>query len=387
MKRITIVSLISLFVLGAMGWFVLLRTPHDHDLVMITDQKGSILYYTCSMHPGVRITPAEHEKGNNNCPICSMPLLAIKKEKESVNNHDPKINLKKETIVKLNQTENWLINVQTAPVQIQNVFKQIRTVGQVAYDPQLLVAQEEFVAALIAAEKLDHSIDTDVQNRSISLIDSTKHKLSLLGMTKTQIEDLKTSKAVDTNLLLPETSAWIYADIYEHESSWVKAGQKVMVYSESIPDKMFDGVVKAIDPILKTTTRTQRARILIKTDPKYIFQPNAYVDIYIKVPLGKQITIPKSAVLDTGTRQIVYIAKYNHSYMQREVEIGPEAIIYHDEHKIKVYPVYNGLEPNQLVVTKANFLIDSQSQIGAAASAFGGALGEKETSKPKGHSH
>ena len=380
----TVIIIIILGIIGAYWWFTQPTRDHIDELIPVTNSEAKILYYTCSMHPAVRVSPEEYKKGQKNCPICSMPLVSVKEEAPDSSETDSTSLLKKETMVKLNATETMLANVQTVEAKIQPVFKEIRTVGQVAYDPKLLVAQEEFVAALKAHQKLEQA-PADVVERSDTLLEATRRKLRLQGMSANQITSLERTRKLDTNLLLPESSAWVYADIYEQDSALVKPGQTVMIETESAPDQMLTGTIKALDPILKEKTRTLRARILIQNANNEL-QPNAYVDVYIKVSMGNLLVIPKTAVLDTGARKIVYIAS-GKSYIQQKITTGPEAIVYHGEHKTKVVPVYSGLNPGQLIVDKANFLIDSQSQIGAAASAFGGALGDKETPMPAGHQH
>jgi len=383
MKNILAIILI-LAILGGYWWFIQPTHNHLDELVPVTNSEAKILYYTGSMHPAVRVTPEEYKQGQKNCPICNMPLIAVKEETADSSESSGASLLTKKTRVKLSSTETMLANVQTVEATMQPVFKEIRTVGQVAYDPKLLVAQEEFVAALKAHQKLKQA-PAYVAERSDSLLEATRRKLRLQGMSANQINSLEQTHKLDTNLLLPESSAWVYADIYEQDSAWIKPGQTVMIETESAPDHMLSGTIQAIDPIIKEKTRTLRARILIQNTNNEL-QPNAYVDVYIKVSMGNLLVIPKTAVLDTGSRKVVYIASGKY-YIQQKITTGPEAIVYHGEHKIKVVPVYSGLNPGQLVADKANFLIDSQSQIGAAASAFGGALGDSEAPKPAGHQH
>jgi len=87
-------------------------------------------------------------------------------------------------------------------------------------------------------------------------------------------------------------------------------------------------------------------------------------------------------------RKIVYLDLGGGSYLGKEVEVGPEAVAFIDGKKQRFYPVVSGLKENDKVVTRANFLIDSQSQIsGVAAAAYGGALGSKEETRPPEHQH
>ena len=104
---------------------------------------------------------------------------------------------------------------------------------------------------------------------------------------------------------------------------------------------------------------------------------------------GEVLTIPKSAVIDTGLRKVVFVDRGESGYEQVEVEVGPEAWGTDDnsETNRRYYPIVSGLTPGDTVVTHGNFLIDSQTQLtGSASGAYGGALGGEE-SKPPVHQH
>ena len=104
---------------------------------------------------------------------------------------------------------------------------------------------------------------------------------------------------------------------------------------------------------------------------------------------GEVLTVPKSAVIDTGLRKIVFVDRGESGYEQIEVEVGPEAWGASDdsETKRRYYPIVSGLTPGDMVVTHGNFLIDSQTQLtGSASGAYGGALGGEEPETPA-HQH
>ena len=104
---------------------------------------------------------------------------------------------------------------------------------------------------------------------------------------------------------------------------------------------------------------------------------------------GEVLTVPKSAVIDTGLRKIVFVDRGESGYEQIEVEVGPEAWSTSADSptKRRYYPIVSGLTPGDRVVTHGNFLIDSQTQLtGSASGAYGGALGGEE-SKPPVHQH
>ncbi len=105
---------------------------------------------------------------------------------------------------------------------------------------------------------------------------------------------------------------------------------------------------------------------------------------------GEVLTVPKSAVIDTGLRKIVFVDRGESGYEQVEIEVGPEAWGTSDdsETKRRYYPIVSGLTPGDMVVTHGNFLIDSQTQLtGSVSGAYGGALGGEEESKPPVHQH
>jgi hypothetical protein len=100
------------------------------------------------------------------------------------------------------------------------------------------------------------------------------------------------------------------------------------------------------------------------------------------------LSVPKSAVIDTGERTVVYADKGEAGYVPTEVVLGPEAWVVHEGVRARFFPVLKGLQPGEVVVSQGNFLIDSESQItGAAAMAYGGAIGKEEVSPPPAHKH
>jgi membrane fusion protein, copper/silver efflux system len=355
---------------------------HQHDLTAVSEE-GNILYWTCSMHPDVKILPKDFENGSNSCPICHMDLMPVKEaiapQKTDTNDHKM-INT---AMVKIDQIEAKRANIKTEKIEKLNLYKEIRTVGEVAYDPNLVVAQEEYLAALSSYEGTNKLFNNNFE----LLLASAKRKLRLLGMTSRQIKELAATKKVETNLILPEKLMWVYADIYEYEIPWLKLGQTVSIKTAIDPGKTYYGTIKAFVPVIKAKTRTLTARILVKNRDLKL-TPQTYVDVMVRAKLAKtRVTaLPKSAVLDTGTRKIVYMDHGEGEYMQKEVELGPVAYGISNGQKQKYYQVISGIKAGSNVVTNGNFLIDSQSQLGAAASAYGGSLGAEDDVQTK-HKH
>lgn len=366
------------------------KEPVESPQVSKASTEKEILYYTCGMHPSVRVSPKEYKKGNVNCPICNMKLIPVYREetKEEVDRLKGVVSR-----VKIKGEQIRLAGVKTEPVGKLHLYKKIRTVGKVAYDPQLAIAQEEFISALKALDKIEEGNISEIKERARNLLESSKRKLRLLGLSQEQIKELENSREVQTSLILPEEKMWIYGDVYEYELGWVKVGEKVKVTTASLPGEEFNGIISSINPVLDIKTRSVRFRAEVES-PDLKLKPEMYVDVIIMSmymsPEGEHmvLAIPKDAVLDTGIRKIVWIDKGNEEYEGRIVEIGPEATSTMDGKEGKFYPILKGISEGEQVVTKANFLIDSQSQItGVAAAAYGGALGAEEKKLPPVHQH
>jgi Cu(I)/Ag(I) efflux system membrane fusion protein len=378
-----------------------------------------ILYYTCGMHPGVRVSPEEYKKGSVNCPICNMKLVPVYKEEAASRKEERQILFYRNPMnpaitskvpakdqmgmdyipvykepeaaatqamagrVRIKADQLELAGIQTEPLQKLSLYKEIRTVGTVAYDPQLVVAEEEYISSLRARDKIQESSITEIRERAENLVGASKKKLNLLGLSDGQILELKNSRIPHNSLILPEGRMWIYADVYEYELSWLRPGEKVMVTTASLPGEEFIGTISSLNPVLNPKTRTLTFRAEVE-NPGLKLKPQMYVDVVINSaylsPGGKGpvLAVPKDAVLDTGLRRIVWVEKGEGEFEGREVVLGPEASALVSGKESKFFPVLKGLNEGELVVTKANFLIDSQSQIsGVAASAYGGALGSE----------
>jgi RND family efflux transporter MFP subunit len=152
----------------------------------------------------------------------------------------------------------------------------------------------------------------------------------------------------------------VYAQVYEHELGLVRVGQPVVVTVPSMPGRTYEARLVAIDPIIDPMTRSARVRALVAT-PEAELRPETFVQMTIDVPLGDRLSIPEDAVLDTGTRQIVFVASGEGTFEPRAVQLGLDAQGY--------YEVLGGLTEGEEVVTSANFLIDSESRFRSALTA------------------
>lgn len=309
------------------------------------------------------------------CPVCRHELKKLSKEEV------PAMEANAVGSLSLTGRQQQLSGIATVAVSKENAFKEIRTVGKIAYDPELTIAQEEFLIAAQTLEKVKDSPDTGTIERAQDLVEKAKIRLKLLGMSDEQIGELETSQESQRNLILPEDKVWVYADVYEYELSWIKEGLSVKVTTQSYPGKEFEGTIKAVNPVLDPATRSAKVRLEIN-NPEKKLKLEMFVDVFIRVELGNVLTVSREAVLDTGARKIVWVDKGEGNFQAREIKTGPEGAVIVDNQEVKVFPVLSGLNEGEQVVTKGNFLLDSQSQLTGGMSVLWGGASEirEETS-------
>jgi len=261
------------------------------------------------------------------------------------------------------------------------------------YSPDLLTSEREFVELL---RMRDEAKSKDARETPQRLIESAKRRLQLWNVTPEQIAELeKTRKASDTLTLLSPFRGvvqsvpveqgknvkmgdmlvevadlgvvWVWAEFYENELSMLQTGQKIAVTAKSYPGENFDGTISLINPFLDEMKRTAKVRIDIpNTDFK--LRPGMYVNAELAMDMGEALTVPVSAIMPTGERNVVFVDKGEGKLEPRVVQLGAK---YGD-----IYEVQSGLQEGERVVASANFLIDAESKVQ-------GALKEFEQEKPE----
>jgi len=463
-----------------------------------TATEREILYYTCGMHPSVRVSPEDYEKGNKKCPICNMNLVPVYKEKEGMEMEADE-HKEMETLIKLSPEAQVLASVKTEKIQFIPLFKEINTVGEIDYDerrvayvaawipgridrlfvdftginvkkgepllwiysPKLVTTQEEYLLAIETLEKVKGSRNEETVRGAKSLVEAAKRRLILWGINEKQIGELEQRKKGNTHMTIYAPiggtvihknavegkyvkegenlykianlyNLWMMADIYEYELAWVKKKQKVEITTSAYPGEIFEGTISFIDPYLNPKTRSLKVRVNVP-NPGFKLKPGMYVKVLIRSSIhegirepGKVIytcsmhpevisdkpgecpicemflvkkelaspdsvlAVPRDAVLDTGARKLVYVEKERGRYVAKEIEIGSEATASVNGIKRRFYVLKTGLSEGMRVVSQANFLIDSQSQItGQAGAVYGGAIKAEEKGKtpPSKHIH
>jgi membrane fusion protein, copper/silver efflux system len=259
------------------------------------------------------------------------------------------------------------------------------------YSPELVATQDEYLLALRAKEKLGSSSYKDVAASANSMLEAARGRLELWDISEEQIAEVeKTRKPIKALMLYspvsgfvtarnayenlritPDTelyviadlsTVWAIADFYEYEIRDIKLGQTVMLTIDSFPGRTFRGKVTYIYPQLDNTTRTLRVRVEFP-NPDFTIKPDMYANASLKIEYGQMLAVPREAVLDSGTEQLVFVALEGGYFEPRKVTLGDRV----DNQVI----VLSGLKAGEKVVTSGNFLIDSESKLKSAASGMG----------------
>jgi Cu(I)/Ag(I) efflux system membrane fusion protein len=159
---------------------------------------------------------------------------------------------------------------------------------------------------------------------------------------------------------------WLYADIYEYELPFIHLGEQATIQLTYIPGETFKGKAVYIYPSLNPETRTAKVRFEFP-NPHGMLKPEMYANVEIKVHLGQKLAVPDGAIIDTGIRQMAIIDKGSGYFEPREVKVGSKTDGY--------YEVIKGLKAGEKVVTSANFLIDSESNLKEAVGGMAGMPG------------
>jgi hypothetical protein len=157
------------------------------------------------------------------------------------------------------------------------------------------------------------------------------------------------------------STVWVYAEVFQNDIGRVKVGDPASITVDAYPGDTFPARVSFIWPEMDRTTRRARVRLEIP-NPQLKLLLGMYVDVRIGVPFGDQLAIPAAGVFQSGTRQIAFVDHGGGSLEPRDIELGARA---GDD-----FIVLKGLEAGERIVTSANFLIDSESQLQAAMGSF-----------------
>lgn len=393
----------SLILIGGiiLGW-LFFHSPaknedkHDH---ATEATKGTI--WTCAMHPQIRM----NEPGK--CPICGMDLIPLNQGGGDTTTDPLAIHMTKEAA--------QLANVITTVVSKQNPVKDIRLYGKVQADERLLQSQVSYLPGRI--EKLFVNFTGEVvrKGQTLALLyspelvtaqqelletvttkssqpvlyEAAKDKLRQWKLSESQIAAIESSGKVKTDFeVFANTSGivsarrvnngdyvspgsvlfevadlshiWIMFDAYESDLPYLSQGQKVTFTIQALPGTNYSGNIKFIDPVLDPVTRVARVRVEISNQGGKL-KPEMFATGNVNANLTKykgKLVIPRSAVLWTGKRSVVYVKQAGSDepiFKIRQIELGPMLG--------NSYVVEDGLMDGEEIVTQGAFSVDASAQL------------------------
>ncbi|HEV2493431.1 MAG TPA: efflux RND transporter periplasmic adaptor subunit [Terriglobia bacterium] len=258
------------------------------------------------------------------------------------------------------------------------------------YSPDLVTTEQEYLLAKRNGEALAASTVPGVAAGAVSLVNAAAERLKQWQVPAREIAQLERTGEVRHDLEIdspvsgyiternalpnlyvqPETrlytvadlsTVWVYAAVFQNDIGRIKAGDSAIVTVDAYPGRSFSGRVDTVWPQVDMATRTVRVR-LVFSNPSLTLKPGMFVNVRLEIPMGRQLVIPATGVFQSGTREIVFVDRGGGTLEPREVTLGPRVV---DE-----FIVLKGVKAGERIVTSANFLIDSESQLQAAMGAF-----------------
>lgn len=272
------------------------------------------------------------------------------------------------------------------------------------YSPELVSAQREYAVAMQGVQAMNNA-GSESQDAMKRLSEASLTRLKNWDISEDQIKALAASgetkrtltfrspvsgivtekKALQGMRFMPGealyqiadlSSIWVIADVFEQDIGLVKTGAKAQIRINAYPDKTFSGALTYVYPTLTAETRTVPVRIEL-ANPGNLLKPGMFAEVELPVAAkGSVITVPNSAVIDSGTRRIVLVQSGEGKFEPREIKTGARS----DQH----VEVISGVKDGELVVVAANFLIDAESNLKAA---LGGMTPAPQASKTGGAVH
>jgi Cu(I)/Ag(I) efflux system membrane fusion protein len=263
------------------------------------------------------------------------------------------------------------------------------------YSPDLVATEREYLLAIENVRRLSGSSTGTSASDARALLDATRQRLRLWDIPDSEIDRIERSGEVSKDLILVSPVAgvvlkkdalpgmaitagmplytiadlsvvWVLADVYQSEMAAVAEGSSARISASFLPGETFRGRIDFIYPTL-SEERTVKVRVVL-SNPKGLLKPGMYVRASFEGRSHSALAVPRSALIQTGERQIAFVEQSPGVYTPREVKTGVSGKEFVD--------VLSGLAEGETVVTSANFLIDSESRIGAIGAAPAGSAGQ-----------
>ncbi|WP_321374035.1 efflux RND transporter periplasmic adaptor subunit [uncultured Draconibacterium sp.] len=408
-NRKTILIVLTTLAIGLLlGWFLFggseAKVTEEHQHEHGAEEIAGETTWTCSMHPQIR----QPEPGD--CPICGMDLIPL--EEEQNGEVDP-------NAVSMSATAMQLANIKTTIVGAVEPLKVVRLNGKVQEDERLIFSQSSHIPGRIedllvnftgdyvqkgqviasvyspdlvtAQEELFEA--QKIKDSQPQLFEAAKAKLKNWKLTDEQISQILSSgtaqqtfdvraevsgyvtqKKVNTGDYVRRGQAiyeiadlskvWILFDVYESDLTWINKGDKVSYTIESLPGETFEGTIDYLDPVINPKTRVAKARV-VQSNKGLKLKPEMFVSgkVEAKLPQTDALVVPKTAVMWTGVRSVVYVKSETGQgvyFNMREVDLGPALG--------ESYVVENGVQQGEEIAVNGTFSIDAAAQLAGKAS-------------------
>ena len=391
----------SLFIVIGLffGWLFFhsssnIEEGHNHSA---EETKGQI--WTCAMHPQIRMDKP------GNCPICGMELIPV--GQSSSVGMDP-------SVIHLTKEAAQLANVLTSVVTSQKPVKEVRLYGKVQADERLLQSQVAYIPGRIEKLFVNFTGESVRKGQTLALIyspelvtaqqelleaskskqaqpeiyEAAKEKLRQWKLSEKQITDIENSGQIKTNMevasgasgiitarrvnngdyvgqgaVLYEVSdlsrVWIQFDAYESDLQFLNKGNKMEFTIQALPGSSYSGTINFIDPTIDPVNRVAKVRVEMN-NPGSKLKPEMFATGIVKANLDEfkdKLVIPRSAVLWTGKRSIVYVKQPGSApaFKIRVIELGPMLG--------NSYVITKGLTEGEEIVTEGAFSVDAAAQL------------------------
>lgn len=377
---------------------------------------------------------AEHVQATpGECPKCGMDLVEKKATAAAHEGHrtpgDAVAALPGRVAISVSPEKRQLIGLTLSRVEKRNLTRSVRTAAVVEHDetryariaprfagwvrtlhvnftgapvekgqplftvysPELFSAQHEYLIAWRGVRSLKDDAPAGARQSAQALLDSARVRLGLFEIGDKEVKELEARGQASAELLFRApvsgyvavkkavegqafmagetlyeiadlSRLWLWAYVFEFDLPWVAVGQSAVVRLPYLTHQSFVAAVTFIHPQIEPQTRRGQVRLEVD-NPGRELRPGMWAEVELELKLGEKLVVPASALIDTGQRYVAFVDGPNHLLEPREVRIGAKTDDY--------YEVLSGLKEGDQVVTRALFLVDSESQLKAAIAGLG----------------
>lgn len=406
----TLIALLVAVAAGGIGGHYLTTGSSPQNAAAVDEQKPAkkLLYYRNPMGlPDTSPTPKKDQMGMDYIPVYAgedaaandsgLKISAEKIQKMGVRVEAARLQMLDKTVRASGRVEIDESRSYTVTAKFEGYIERlhVNTTGQPVgrgqplfevYSPELVSAQREYAIAAQGVGKLNEA-GSEAQAAMRQLADSSLQRLKNWDISEEQVKTLARSgnakrtltfrspvngivtekKAIQGMRFMPGealfqiadiSSVWVQADVFEQDIAAVNIGQPAKIRINAYPGEVFTGRIAYVYPTLNAATRTVPVRIEL-ANPKGRLKPAMFAEVEIPVAGATQVvTVPNSAVIDSGSKQVVIVQLGEGRFEPRNVRLGQRGS--------EFVQVLDGIREGEMVVAAANFLIDAESNLNAA---------------------